>query len=48
MLSVIIYNGQVQPFGIFADELIKQISEVFIALLAYHLFCFADLVTNPD
>lgn len=45
---VVIYNGWVQPFGISEDKLIDQISEVFIEMLIYQLFCFADLVTDPD
>jgi hypothetical protein len=48
MTFVVIYYGWVQPFGIFKDIFIEQISEVFIAMLVYQLFCFADLVTDAD
>jgi hypothetical protein len=48
MMFVVIYNGLVEPFGIFEDYMVEQISEVFIAFLVYHLFCFADGITDPD
>ena len=48
MLCVIIYNGQVQPFGTIIDDLIEQIGEVFIALLVYHIFFFSDLNADAD
>ena len=47
MIFVTIYNSQVQPFGVFGDYMIEQISEVFIGLLIYHMFCFSSLVTDP-
>ena len=47
MTFVVIFNGMANPFGMKKDLIVEQYNEVFIAVLIYHIFCFADLVTDP-